>query len=110
MLGRILAVLLVFVLATSAHAEPKMMGVITQCDDEPGKVMQMVQERYNELPFSIGEGVIQNIQGAWIRGEMLMFVNPSSGSYSIILREPATGVECLLLAGGKLRPATGSGI
>ena len=85
MLARVLAPLLVFFLATaSAKAEPRMMGIALQCDNEPGKIVQMVQEKYGELPFATGQGIVQNISGAYQSGIVIQTVNPEERSFSII--------------------------
>ena len=109
MLARVLAVLLVFFLATASadetKADPAMMGTLIQCDTEPGNIIGMVQEKYGEIPFSTATGVVQNINGRWHSAEVLMTINPTSYSYSVIIREPDTGLECLLLAGQNFAPA-----
>ena len=106
MLARVLAPLLVFFLATaSAKAEPRMMGIALQCDNEPGKIVQMVQEKYGELPFATGQGIVQNISGAYQSGIVIQTVNPEERSFSIIISDPISGTECLLLAGNSFAPA-----
>ena len=104
MLARVLAVLLGLVLATSAQADPQRLPIILHCDDAPGTILSMVQQRYGEQPFAQGEGVVQLATGDWIELEILTMVNPSTGSYSIIGREPITGTECMILAGAKFGP------
>jgi hypothetical protein len=106
MLARVLTVLLVFFLATSsAKAEPRMMGIALQCDNEPGKIVQMVQEKYGELPFATGQGIVQNISGAYQSAIVIQTVNPEERSFSIIISDPISGTECLLLAGNSFAPA-----
>ena len=109
MLARVLAPLLVFFLATASadetKAEPRMMGIALQCDSEPGKIVQMVQEKYGEIPFATAEGIVQNITGAWQAGIIIQTVNPEARSLSIIISDPISGTECLLLAGKKFAPA-----
>jgi len=106
MLGRVLAPLLVFFLTTaSANAEPRMMGIALQCDTEPGKIVQMVQEKYGELPFATGQGIVQNISGAYQSGIVIQTVNPEERSFSIIISDPISGTECLLLPGNSFAPA-----
>ena len=109
MLAKILAPLLVFFLATASadetKAEPMLMGTMLQCDNEPGKIISMVQEKYGEVPFSTAQGVIQGISGSWMKAEVVTTINPSSMSYSVIIIEPDSGTECLLLAGSNFAPA-----
>jgi hypothetical protein len=82
-----------------------MMGIGLHCDTEPGKIVQMVQEKYGELPFATGQGIVQNITGAWQSGIIIQTVNPEERSFSIIISDPISGVECLLLAGNSFAPA-----
>jgi hypothetical protein len=109
MLARVLTVLLGLFLATAVAdetlAEPMLMGTMLQCDNEPGKIISMVQEKYGEIPFSTAQGVIQNINGSWMKAEVVTTINPSSMSYSVIIIEPDSGTECLLLAGSNFAPA-----
>lgn len=109
MLARVLAPLLVFLLATASadetNAEPRMMGLALRCDSEPGKIVEMVQGEYGELPFATGEGIVQNVTGIWQSGIVIQTVNPEERSFSIIISDPISGTECLLLAGKKFAPA-----
>ena len=109
MLARVLAVLLVFVLATAVadqtKAEPMIMGTMLQCDTEPGKIIGMVQDKYGEVPFSTAQGIIQSINGSWMQAEVVTTINPSAMTYSVIIIEPSSGTECLLLAGTNFAPA-----
>lgn len=111
MRARVLAVLLGLFLtpATSATAENLLMGIALQCESEPGKILELVQEKYGETPLAVGQGVLQNITGKWQGAEVLMTVNPESKSYSIIIRDPVSGVECILLAGNNFKPAYAEG-
>lgn len=106
MLGRVLAPLLgALFLTTPAQAEPTMMGIALHCDSQPGKILEMVQEKYGELPFATAEGVVRNITGPWQTGVIVQTVNPQSLTFSIMIIDPISGTECLLLAGSKFAPA-----
>lgn len=108
MLARVLAPLLVFFLATASadetKAEPVMMGIALQCDSQPGKIIQMVQDKYGEIPFATAKGIVQNITGRWQSGIIIQTVNPQARSFSIIIQDPQGGTECLLLAGNSFAP------
>jgi hypothetical protein len=99
MLARVLALLLALCLTTQAQAEPRMMGIALQCDNEAGKIITMVQEKYQEIPFATAQGLVQNITGKWQAAEVVVFMHPESRSFSVILIDPNSGTECLLLAG-----------
>jgi len=111
MQARVLAVLLGLFLTpvTSAKAENLLMGIALQCESEPGKIIELVQEKYGEVPMAIGQGILQNISGKWQGAEVLMTVNPETRSYSVIVRDPVGEVECILLAGNNFEPAYAEG-
>ena len=105
MLARVLAMLLALSLTTQAQAEPRMMGITLQCDNESGRILEMVQSgNYQELPFASAQGIVQNITGRWQAADVVMTVNPDSRSFSIVIIDPNSGTECLLLAGQKFGP------
>lgn len=105
MLARVLIVLLGLGLtAVPASAEPMILPMITHCDNEPGKIMSMIQERYQEQPFAQGSGVIQNLKGEWMQVNVYTFLNPQTQSFSMVAVEPQTQIECLLFAGKDFAP------
>jgi hypothetical protein len=106
MLGRILTVLLGIFLATPISAEPVSMGIILQCESESGKMFDLTQSKYGEIPLASGEGIFMSLTGQWKNAHMFMTVNPETKSYSIIIVDPETGTECMLLPGGNFRPIT----
>ena len=99
MLARVLAMLLALGLTTNAQAEPRMMGIALQCDDESGTILSMVQDKFEELPFASAEGIVQNISGRWQAAQVIMTVHPDTRTYSVVIIDPNSGTECLLLAG-----------
>lgn len=107
MLARVLAPLLglfLMIVATPIKADPKVMGLQLQCESTPGLMFEMVQEKYGEMPFSSGRGIIQSISGQWLEAEIYMFINPTKGSYSVIAVDPGSGLQCMLLAGQQFKP------
>ena len=98
-------VLGLFLTLTPAHAEPMIMGSMLHCDSESGKIISMVQEKYGEIPLATAQGIIQQINGRWVQADVVTTINPTSMSFSVIIIDPATGLECLLLAGQNFRPA-----
>jgi len=106
MITKLAAAFLVLIAAVKiATAEPLMMGIALQCESEPGKIFAMVQDKYGEIPFSTGEVIMQNITGAWQQGRMYTFINPESKSFTMIVVDPISEVECLLVAGKNFAPA-----
>jgi len=104
MLGRLLTVLLGIFLTTPISAEPLSMGVILQCESESGKMFDLTQSKYSEIPFAAGEGIFMSLSGQWKNAHVFMTVNPDTKSYSIIIVDPDTGIECMLMPGGNFRP------
>lgn len=87
-----------------AYADPLPIATAQMCDTEPGKVISMVQDKYGEEPFLVGNTVVQNLRGGWMKGELLMFIHPENHNFSIVITDPITGLECLWLAGDDVQP------
>ena len=105
MLARVLIVLLGLGLAAHpASAEQMVLPMVIQCNSEPGTIMSMIQEQYQEQPFTQGTGIIQTLQGQWMPAIIYTFLNPQTMSFSIVAVDPQTQAECLLLAGKDLAP------
>lgn len=108
MLGRLSALLLGLFLTISnnVNAEPMVMPVLLICDSESGEIINMTQEEYGEIPFFQGQGVFQTQNGQWNTAIILSTVNPDTRTYSIIMVDPISGAECILLVGSQFAPAT----
>lgn len=98
------ALLVLFTASTVVKAEPFKLPSISECDTDVSKIIGMVQEKYNELPFVIGETMVQSLNGIWMPAELIMFVGPDTGSFSIIVKEKASDSGCLYLAGKGISP------
>ena len=108
-----LALSFILVLASSiAQAEPVPFATVQQCETEDsGKIFDLVQNQYSEIPFLEGTTIVQTIQGTWIGADFYMLMNPETRSFSIILVDPSSGIECLWLAGENAAPSlAGDGI
>jgi hypothetical protein len=105
MLGRALALLLGLFLTTNAQAEAFVMPTMQTCQmDNPGSTFAIAQEQYGEQPFLQGMTFVTTIQGQFLMAEMYLLLNPETKTFSLILRDPNTDVECLWLAGGEIVP------
>jgi hypothetical protein len=88
-----------------ARAESLPLATVQHCETESGKLFEMVQTRYGEIPFLQGKTVVQAFPTMnWLEGDFYMTFNPSTGTFSIIVVDPSSGLECLWLGGGA-RPA-----
>lgn len=107
MLGRLSALLLGSILAitNNVNANPMVMPIILQCESEGGKMLSMVQEQYGEIPFFTAKGLFQGPDGKWNESILISTVNPSNNNFSLVMVDPVSGAECLLMAGSELRPA-----
>lgn len=90
--------------------QPLPFASVQWCEPQAGKMFDMVQDKYGEQPFLQGEATVQTLQGQWIKGNFYMLMNPDTRTFSVILVDPESGLECLWLAGGKVKPSTGDGI
>lgn len=87
--------------ANIAQATVLPLATIQNCETEPGKIFEMVQTRYGEIPFLQGKTMIQAFPSLdWLEGDFYMTFNPSTGTFSIIVVDPSSGMECLWLGGG----------
>lgn len=91
-------------------ADPLPLATVQWCEPESGKMFDMVQNKYGEIPFIQGSTSVQTMQGSWLKGDFYMLMNPESKTFSIILVDPQSGLECLWLAGGDVVPSVGDGI
>jgi len=108
---RLASIIAGLVLLTSPlQAQTLPLASVQLCDTEPGRMFAKIQEEYEEIPFLTGDATVQTFpQGQWLKGEFYMLWNPQTGTFSIVLRDPDSGLECLWLA-GEARPAAGDGI
>jgi hypothetical protein len=105
MLGRLSAVLLGIFLAVpiNAQAEQFVMPIGLRCDTDANNIIDMVQTKYGEIPFASSQTLVQVVpQGGWLPGVTMQFINPSSGSFSLIMMDENTGAGCLVIAGQKM--------
>jgi hypothetical protein len=100
-----LSALFGLVVIGQAQAAPAPIATIQQCElESPGAIFQMVQDKYGEVPMLQGKTMVQSVRGPYLNANLYMFMNPETRTYSIILVDPNTGMECLWLAGGELAP------
>ena len=105
MLGILSAGLLGIFLAVPSvsKAEQFVMPIGLRCDTDVNNIIDMVQTKYGELPFATSESLVQVVpQGQWLPGRTLQFINPSNGSFSLVMMDEATGAGCLVIAGQKM--------
>lgn len=109
---RLASIIAGLVLLTSPlQAQTLPFASVQMCDAEPGRMFSKIQEEYGEIPFLTGSTVVQTFpQQKWLKGEFYMLLNPENGSFTIIVRDPDSGLECLWLAGEVVPAATGDGI
>ena len=110
MLGRLSMLMLGIFLTVpfNAQAEQFMMPIGLRCDTDVNNIIDMVQSKYGEIPFASSETLVQVVpQGKWLAGVTLQFINPTSGSYSMIMMDEATGAGCMVLAGQKMTSVNG---
>ena len=110
MLRRIPAALLGIFLTVpfNAQAEPFVMPIGLRCDTDVNNIIDMVQTKYGEIPFASSETLVQVIpQGTWLPGITMQFINPTSGSFSMIMMDEKTGAGCMVLSGQKMTSVNG---
>ena len=102
-----IAATFLFLLAviTAAKADTLRLPTLSECDSNPQNIIDLVQEKYNEVPFVEGQGGIISLNGQYMVAEFKMFLNPDTKSFSIVTIDPVTGAGCLYFAGNNLKPS-----
>ena len=93
--------------ANTVRAETLPMATVQYCETEPGKMFEGIQDKYGEIPFIEGRATVQSLQGKYLEANMYMLMNPETRTFTIILVDPTSGLECLWLAGGDIEPSVG---
>ena len=70
----------------------------------PPVVMDLIN-RYQEVPFLQGETVIKRPDGVLMAAFMTMYLNASTGTYSIVAKFPGNVMWCIINSGGKVVPS-----
>ena len=85
--------------------EPKVpvtnLPLMLQCT--AAEVVERMVEEYDELPFIEGNGTWLIPNGQSISGKIEMYVNPSTGSFTLVI-PLGTDVKCVVISGKDLKP------
>ena len=85
--------------------EPKVpittLPILLQCT--AAEIVERMVEDYDELPFIEGNGTWLIPNGQNINGRVEMYVNPSTGSFTIVI-PLGTDVKCVVISGKDLKP------
>lgn len=87
---------------TQPEVQWRLLPSFINCTDT--KTLNSVISKYDELPFSIGKGMIliPGSQGNF-ENELRMYVNPKNGSFSIVLMlDKSSG--CIVVMGKEFTP------
>lgn len=83
-----------FVLKTNNHCIPS---------DE---LQQSLATTFNEIPFAIGQGDVESATGPEVyTGIMIMFVNPKTTTFTIVMHFEEKNISCVMTAGKGFQPA-----
>ena len=102
----ILSLLAITPLAAQEQQGPIQLPIVMQCLSTPAD--DMLAERYNEIPFVNGVGVILLVNGERISGEFKMYLSINMpNTFSIMfISEP---LNCMVMTGNDLEPAANNG-
>lgn len=79
---------------------------ITRALCEPVGIMMNNIAKYEEEPLFEARTILQHVNGQWFEGQSMMFVNQSTGTYSLITLYP-DGTACMTAAGREFMPYGG---
>tara|TARA_B100001057_G_scaffold5611_1_gene5128 strand:+ start:2122 stop:2553 length:432 start_codon:yes stop_codon:yes gene_type:complete len=74
-------------------------------DCGPPVVVSSIINRYQELPFLRGETVIKRPDGVLMQAGMTMYLNATTGTYSVVAEFPGNVFWCIINSGGKVVPS-----
>ena len=102
----ILSLLTITPLAAQEQKGPAQVPIVMQC--LPAAADDMLAERYNEIPFVKGLGVVILANGERISGEFKMYLSINMpNTFSIMfISEP---LNCMVMTGNDLEPAANNG-
>ena len=107
-----LVALLILITASATHAEEieipngaMLLPITTQCTNPSTDMTNMVKDKYSEVAFAEGQAAVQYAKtGEWVSVPFKLYVNPSSGGWSMIAFMPG-GPGCLISRGEGFIPA-----
>lgn len=99
----ILSILTVHPLVSQAQQEEVRIPLVMQCIEFPPD--ELLEEKYNELPFITGKGTILLPNNEEVYGVFKMFLTPTKPSTFTIMFISGT-LNCMVMTGQDLEPAT----
>ena len=84
--------------------EPK--TFITRAACEPVGMLMNNIAKYEEEPLFEARTILQHVNGEWYEGKSMMFVNQTTGTYSLVTLYP-DGTACMTAVGIEFRPYGG---
>jgi len=102
----IVSLLTIQPLAAQEQQSSVQVPIIMQC--LPGAADDVLAERYNEIPFVTGLGVVVLANGEQIAGEFKMYlsINMPNTFTIMFISEP---LNCMVMTGEELEPAANNG-
>ena len=88
--------------AAAAAQDKKYFNTRLDCAPLP-QIMQEVVAAYDEQPLFIGQSITQDLQGRLYQGGAMMFVNQTTGTWSVITMY-ADGIACVSAFGNDFEP------
>lgn len=76
-------------------------------DCSSAETVRSLLDKYNEIPFAKFTVIVQIPNGQILQQPGSMFVNPVTGSWSIVALFPENGMACIVQGGTYFAPASG---
>ena len=95
--------------------QPFFMNIVVPCDSKTTMTATLSNEKYQEIPFSTGNGsmtvMMQPGQQSRLPGVVKIWANPNTWTFSITIEDPSpqNDVMCMLTNGNSLRPVPPKG-
>jgi len=107
---RLAAVFFLFLLVANSKAsianERQFLSVL-DCDSDAGVVLNLLDEKYKEIPFAEATGIVRNGQtGRFYTSYVILYVNPETKTWTLVSIFDDDGTGCIVQSGKDFRPAT----
>lgn len=87
-----------------SHPTDQFLSPMLPCNDWAVITHNLVND-YNEVPVADATGALTMQDSTVFGGETVIFINPDTGSYTLVFRDEKTSIACILAAGEKFGPA-----
>lgn len=99
--------LLVVINIQPSMAEERRFLSVLECDADAGKILDLLDKEYKELPLAEASGFVRSANsGQYYTTYNILYVNPETKSWTLVSIFDDDGTGCIIQSGKDFRPAT----